>query len=65
MCRRTRIIVIDYVIANKKAIEEVKKTEKRNKTESDHVSLEVELEGMSRRRSKEMVVWKLKRAYGQ
>jgi len=44
--------VIDYVVANEKAIEEVKKMEEGNRTESDHVPLEVELEGASKKRTK-------------
>lgn len=40
--------VIDNVVTNKKAIEEVKKVDKGNRTESDHVPLEVELEGTER-----------------
>lgn len=37
--------VIDYVVANEKALEEVKKVEEGNRTESDHVPLEVEIKG--------------------
>lgn len=35
--------VIDYIVTNEKAIEEVKKIEEGNRTESDHVPLKVEL----------------------
>ncbi|KAG7196729.1 hypothetical protein KM043_016066 [Ampulex compressa] len=42
--------VIDYVIANEAAREEVKKVIEGNKTESDHMPLEVELEGNGRKR---------------
>lgn len=38
--------VIDYVVTNVKAWEEIKTVEERNKTESDHIPLEVELEGI-------------------
>lgn len=37
--------VIDYVVANEKAIEEVRKVEEGNRTELDHIPLEVELDG--------------------
>lgn len=40
-----RTSMIDYVITNLKACEEVIEVEEGNKTESDHVSLEVTLEG--------------------
>lgn len=53
--------VIDYVVTNEKATEEVKKVKEGNRTESDHVPLEVELEGKERRKSdiivKERSVW--------
>lgn len=38
-------LVIDYVVANEKALEEVRNIVEGNKTESDHVPLEMELEG--------------------
>lgn len=44
--------VIDYVVTNEKAIEEVKKMEEGNRTESDHVPLEVELEGKGRKKQR-------------
>lgn len=37
--------VIDYVVANEKALEEVKKVEEGNRIESHHVPLEVEIKG--------------------
>lgn len=36
--------VIDYVVVNGKAMEAIKKVEERNRIESDHIPLEVELE---------------------
>lgn len=42
--------VIDYVISNEKAMEEVIKVEEGNRTESDHVPVEVELVGRIRKR---------------
>ncbi|XP_070162472.1 golgin subfamily A member 6-like protein 22 [Polyergus mexicanus] len=44
--------VIDYVVMNEKAIEEVKKIEEGNRTESDHIPVEGELEGIERRNRK-------------
>jgi len=47
--------VIDYVIANYKAREEVEKMTEGDKTESDHTPLEIELtgpKGISRREEK-------------
>jgi len=44
--------VIDYVVTNEKAIEEVKKVEEGNRTESDYVPLEVELEGATKKKTK-------------
>jgi len=41
--------VIDYVVANEKVREEIKRMKEGDRTESDHVPLEVELEGTSRR----------------
>lgn len=42
--------VIDYVISNEKAMEEVIKVEEGNRTESDHMPVEVELVGRIRKR---------------
>lgn len=44
--------VVDYVIANKKAEENIKKVEEGNSTESDHVPIEVELEGHADKKTK-------------
>jgi len=44
--------VIDYVITNEKGIEEIKIVEEGNRTESDHIPLEVELEGASKKKAK-------------
>jgi len=51
--RRTRIIRIDYVVTKEKAIEEIKTVEEGNRIELDHVPLEVELEGASKKKKKE------------
>jgi len=37
--------VIDYIVGNDRAISEVKKVEEGNRTESDHIPLEVEIDG--------------------
>jgi len=44
--------VIDYVVTNDKAIEEVKKVKEGNRIESDHAPLEVELEGAIKKKTK-------------
>jgi len=44
--------VIDYMVTNEKAIEEIKTVEEGNRTKSDHVLLEVELEGASKKKTK-------------
>lgn len=54
--------VIDYVVTNEKAIEDVKKIEEGNKTESDHISLKVELKGMERRNRKKSDRMKIERS---
>jgi len=36
---------IDYIVGNDRAISEVKKVEEGNRTESDHIPLEVEIDG--------------------
>lgn len=40
---KTDISEVDYMVTNEKAIEEVIKVKEGSRTESDHVSLEVEL----------------------
>lgn len=54
--------VIDYVVSNEKAIEEVKKVKEGNRTESDHVPMEVELEGKEKRKRKEDNMVKVERS---
>lgn len=46
----TGLSVIDYVISNEKVIEEVLKVEEGNRTESDHMPMEVELVERIRKR---------------
>lgn len=48
--------VIDYVVTNEKALEEVIKVEEGNRTESDHVPLEVEIEGKEENRKKSEII---------
>lgn len=57
--------VIDNVVTNKKAIEEVKKVDKGNRTESDHVPLEVELEDTERIKRERVIQSKWKKVYEQ
>ncbi|XP_020298200.1 vicilin-like seed storage protein At2g18540 [Pseudomyrmex gracilis] len=54
--------VIDYVVTNEKAIEEVRKVEEGSRTESDHVPMEVEIEGIRRKRRKESGCVEVKRS---
>ncbi|XP_067209996.1 sperm-associated antigen 17-like [Linepithema humile] len=54
--------MIDYVVSNEKAIEEVKKVEKGNRTESDHVPVEVELEGREKRKMRKSNMVKIERS---
>lgn len=51
-------LVIDYIVTNEKAIEEVKKVIEGNRTESDHVPLEMELEReeSKKRRKKDIII---------
>lgn len=50
--------MIDYVIGNEKAIEEIKIVEEGIRTESDHVPLKVELTGQQgkKRRNRDKVI---------
>lgn len=43
--------IVDYVITNEKAIDEIRKVSEDNRTESDHIPLEVELEGEGGRKT--------------
>lgn len=54
--------VIDYVISNEKANEEVKKVEEGNRTELDHVLVEVELEGREKRKMRKSNIVKIERS---
>ncbi|KMQ92549.1 flagellar attachment zone protein 1-like protein [Lasius niger] len=56
-----RASVIDYV-SNGKAIEEVKKIEEGNRTESDHVPLEMELEGTERKEKRKKEILEVERS---
>lgn len=56
--RETGSSVIDYIVGNEKATEEIKRVEEGNRTESDHVPLEVELEGtMEEEKGRSGIVW--------
>lgn len=55
-------MVIVYVVTNEKAIEEVKKMEEGNRTESDHIPLQMELEGTKRRSSQKTDRIKIERS---
>lgn len=58
---KTGSSVIDYIVGNEKAIEEIKRVEEGNRTESDHVPLEadhVPLEGtMEEEKRRSGTVW--------
>lgn len=59
----TRTSVIDYVMGNIRATEEVKMVEEHIRTESDHIPLEVELIGLQvRKRKKKNTMIEIKRS---
>lgn len=48
----SRASIIDYVMTNKKALEEIQKIREGNKTKSDHVPLEEEIERPEKKKEK-------------
>lgn len=60
---KTGASVIDYVVTNEEAREEVKKVIEENRTESNHIPSEVELEiGRWRRKKKKREIMEIERS---